>query len=261
MKTLTFPALVLNECDYLENDKLITVLTAEHGRMTITAKGAKSLRNQYMVCTQRFIYAEFTVNERGGRYTLTEASLINQFFGISGSLGKSALASYIVEVASAVTVENADEGDMLSLCLNTLYMLTRDDVDLDYIKGVFELRCAVVQGFCPELSGCSVCEKEDHPNTYLDVMNGSLVCGDCFGSEDTTASPQDISGARIIVPLSRDILEMMRYTVSCSPKRIFSLSAPPELTSEFGAVCEKYLINQLGRSFYTLDFFKKVKEL
>lgn len=82
MNILTFPALVIRECDYGENDKLLTLLTAEHGKITVCAKGAKSLRNKNMVCSQLLCYSEFTVKERGGYYTLSEASLIEQFFGL-----------------------------------------------------------------------------------------------------------------------------------------------------------------------------------
>lgn len=261
MTMLTFPALVIRECDYAENDKLLTLLTAEKGKITVCAKGAKSIRNKDMACSQLLCYSEFTVKERGGYYTLSEASLIEQFFGLRSSLERNAAAVYIADVAGEVCVENNDESRMLSLTLNTLYMLSETDRNVDFIKAVFELRCASVSGFCPELSGCTVCGRKDAPRLYLDVMDGSLICGDCFGADDEEISRGDVAAAKIILPLSSGLLEAMRYVVSCPPKKIFSFSLPNEELSDFCRVCEKYLINQIERSFSTLEFYNRIKAM
>ncbi len=259
MKMLTFPALVIRECDYADNDKLLTLLTAEKGKITVCAKGAKSLRNKDMACSQLLCYSEFTVRERGGYYTLSEASLIEQFFGLRSSLERNAAAVYVADVAGEVCVENNNESEMLALTLNTLYMLSETDRNADWIKAVFELRCAALSGFCPELSGCSVCGRKDASRMYLDVMNGCIVCGDCFGIGGEEVSAADMATAKIILPLSPGLLKAMRYVVSCPPKRIFSFSLPEEERNDFCRVCEKYLINQIERSFSTLEFYNRIK--
>ncbi len=262
MTISTFPALVIRECDYLENDKLLTLLTAEKGKITVCAKGAKSIRNKDMASSQLLCYSEFTVKEKKGFYTLSEASLIEQFFGIRSSLEKNAVAAYIAEIASDVCVEGNDESEMLSLTLNTLYMLSETERSIDLIKAVFELRCASVIGFCPNLTCCSVCGRESHELIYLDVMNGNITCGECFGSDEGVSSEQDnIAFARIILPLSQNVLNVMRYIVSCPPKKIFSFKISEDEIEDLSSICEKYMINQLEKNFSTLEFYKKLKTM
>ena len=89
---LNFPALVIREADYGENDKLLTLLTAERGRLTVCVKGGKSLKNKNLASSQLLCYSEFTVKERKGFYTLSEAALIEQFFGLRGDLDRFAAA-------------------------------------------------------------------------------------------------------------------------------------------------------------------------
>ncbi len=257
----TFPALVIRECDYSDNDKLLTLLSAEKGKITVIAKGAKSLRNKDMACAQLLCYSEFTVKERSGFYTLSEASLIEQFFGLRSSLEKNAAAAYAADVAGEVCVENSDESEMLSLTLNTLYMLSETERDTDLIKAVFELRTAAINGYCPELSGCSVCGKSHSNSIYLDVMNGNLICSDCFGSDEGDAKYEELRTAKIILPLSGEVLDAMRYVSSCPPKKIFSFELADEHLPDFCRVCEKYLINQIERSFSTLEFYTRLKKL
>lgn len=256
-----FSGLVLRECDYGENDKLLTVLTAEHGKITVLAKGVKSVRNTNAPAVQLLSYSEFAVKKNKDRYVLSEAAITEQFFSLRSSLEKSSAAQYFAQVADEVSVENNDESGMLSLTLNCLYMLTKPEVDCDLVKAVFELRCMAVSGYMPDLSGCSVCGNASHPNIYLDVMEGSLICGDCFGTGDERGNVSDELGtARIMLPVSPPVLDAMRYIVSSHPKKLFSFSLDGEYTEELSRVCEKYLVNHLERSFSTLEFYNAIKK-
>jgi DNA repair protein RecO (recombination protein O) len=258
---LNFPALVIRQTDYGENDKLLTLLTAERGKMTVCIKGGKSLRNKNLACSGLLCYSEFTVKGSKGFYTLSEASLIEQFFGLRGDLVRYAAAQYVADVAGEVCVENNDESEMLQLVLNTLYMLSETDRNVDFVKAVFEMRCAVLSGFCPDLTACSLCGKTEHDVLYLDVMNGSLRCGDCFGSEADIASREGLATATVILPLTAAILGGLRYVVEAPPKRIFSFTVPDEELCDFGRTTEKYLLNQMERSFRTLEFYKSIRSM
>ena len=256
---LNFPALVIREADYGENDKLLTLLTAERGRLTVCVKGGKSLKNKNLASSQLLCYSEFTVKERKGFYTLSEAALIEQFFGLRGDLDRFAAAQYIADVAGEVCVENNDEGEMLRLTLNTLYMLSETDRDVDFVKAVFELRTAALSGFCPDLTACGLCEGTEGEPMYLDVMNGSLRCGECFGTAADTDSRIGAATATVILPLSPSVLHGMRYVIGAPAKRVFSFTLPEEAQADFCRVCEKYLVNQLERSFRTLEFYHNIR--
>ena len=96
---------------------------------------------------------------------------------------------------------------------------------------------------------------------YLDVMNGSLRCGECFGSEADNASREGVATATVILPLSPSILHGMRYVIGAPAKRVFSFTLPEEAQANFSRVCEKYLINQLERSFRTLEFYHNIRRM
>ncbi|MBQ4065188.1 MAG: DNA repair protein RecO [Clostridia bacterium] len=258
---LNFPALVIRQTDYGENDKLLTLLTAERGKMTVCIKGGKSLRNKNLACSGLLCYSEFTVKGSKGFYALSEAALIEQFFGLRGNLTRYAAAQYVADVAGEVCVENNDESEMLQLVLNTLYMLSETDRDVDFVKAVFEMRCALLTGLCPDLSSCGLCQRTEGATMYLDVMNGSLRCPDCFGSEGDTASREGASTATVILPLSPAVLGGLRYVVDAPAKRIFSFAVPEDELRDFCRVCEKYLLNQLERSFRTLEFYRNIRSM
>ena len=257
----SFPALVIRESDYGENDKLLTLLSAEKGRITVLFKGGKSLKNKNSASSQLLSYSEFTVKERNGFYTLSEAELIRQFFELRSSLDRFALSQYIAEICGEVSVENENGTETLSLTLNTLHMLCKEDSDTDFIKAVFELRCMALNGFCPDLTACPLCGKTESEIFYLDIMNGALRCGDCFGSDEDIEMRKSEGQALIIMPLSSSVLTAMRYVIGSQSKRIFSFKLEDDELELFCRVCEKYLTHHLERGFKTLDFYKNVKKL
>lgn len=257
----SFPALVLRRSEYRENDLLLTVLSSEYGRMTVVIRGGKSLKNKNTACTDFLCYSELTVTERNGYYTLKEASLIEHFFGLRSHLDRFALASYVAEVLAEITVSGEGAEELLPLALNTLYLLSETTKEPALIKAVFELRAAAASGFCPDLSACALCGCREHKSFYLDVMNGTLRCGDCFGSEADAATRREGETTSIILPLGAPTLSAMRYVTSCSPKRIFSFLLPEEERENFTYSCEKYLLHQLERSFKTLDFYREIRRM
>jgi DNA repair protein RecO (recombination protein O) len=180
---------------------------------------------------------------------------------LRGDLDRFAAAQYIADVAGEVCVENNDEGEMLRLTLNTLYMLSETDRDVDFVKAVFELRTAALSGFCPDLTACGLCEGTEGEPMYLDVMNGSLRCGECFGTEADTDSRIGAATATVILPLSPSVLHGMRYVIGAPAKRVFSFTLPEEAQADFCRVCEKYLVNQLERSFRTLEFYHNIRRM
>ena len=150
---------------------------------------------------------------------------------------------------------------MLRLLLNSLYAVSRDLYPKDLIKGAFEMRVATLSGYAPDLEGCSRCGEVSAETTYLDVMNGSLRCGECFGTEADTDSRIGAATATVILPLSPSVLHGMRYVIGAPAKRVFSFTLPEEAQTDFCRVCEKYLVNQLERSFRTLEFYHNIRRM
>ncbi len=59
--------LILKESASGDNDKLITLLTARDGRMSMTAKGARSTRSKMAGVCRLFTYGNFEFYEKNDR--------------------------------------------------------------------------------------------------------------------------------------------------------------------------------------------------
>lgn len=258
MERITVHGICVRETQAGEYDKLITLVTQEMGKVTVTAKAVKSLKSRHMVACQPFCYSTFVLKKSKKFWYIEESEVIDCFFGLRSDLERLSLAAYVCDVLCDVTVEGASEEGAIRLCLNTLYAIAnRTEISLSLIKAAFELRISAECGFCPELSACDVCGCEAVGDIYLDVMNGRLLCPECKPRAEK--EEELIEGtARLYYIISKDVLSAMRYIISCPQKKLFAFSIDSDGLYLLGRVCEGYLINHLEHSFSTLDFYKSV---
>ena len=236
--------LVVRQVNYKDNDQILTVLTKEHGLMTLKARGVRSRSSRLKGACQLLAYSEFTVFENRGFHTIDEANAIQMFPELRTDIELLSLASYFAQVAEVLSQEDMPNPELLSLTLNALYALCRRLCTPELVKAAFELRAACLGGYTPELSGCAVCG-DPEPDRF-DVRGGILCCASCS------------AGKGLRLPVSPGSLAAMRYLVSCDAKRLFSFRLEGRAVKELCDLTETYLQTQLERGFYTLDFYKSL---
>lgn len=251
--------LVVRTVNLSDNDKLLTLITEEMGKISVMANGSRTLKSRYLAAAQQFCYGHYVLYQKGERYWVREVSLIESFFDLRQDLSRMALATYICDVADDAVEENAPEKELLRLLLNTLYAISRGGYPEDIVKAAFEMRAATLLGFMPDVSACSVCGT-DEADFFLDVMNGALICGACQHARAGTVVPEldEDRTARIICPLTPAARAALSYTVSGPMERLFSFRVEGEDRALFAAAAEKYLLHHLERGFKSLDFYKQV---
>ena len=238
--------IVLREIEYKDADKLLTVLTREHGKITLKARGVRSGRSRSKAACQLLTFSEFTVSEKQGKYVITEATPKEMFPELRADLELLYLASYFAQVTDAVAQEEDASPELLSLLLNALYALAKLKKPQKMIKAVFELRLACIAGFMPDLRGCAVCGNVQ-PNRF-NITQGLLQCAAC--RSDAT------DGIRM--PVSAGSLAAMRYIAAADPKRLFSFTLSESALRELNDLTESYLTMRLERGFFTLDLYKSL---
>lgn len=243
---VTTQGLVLRVSDYNDHDALLTLLTREYGRLTVKARGLRRKNSPLTATCQLLAYGEFTLFENRGMYTVNEAHSVELFHGLRRDLVKLSLGTYFAQAAEVISQEDMPSGELMSLVLNCLYALSKLDAPEQKVKAVFELRCACLAGYFPDLTGCHICGNEQ-PDRF-DVSAGVMECSRCRSVEST--------GLRL--PVTAGVLDSMRYIVYCDPKRLLNFDASADTLERLSQVTETYLTTQLERGFSTLDFYKSL---
>ena len=243
---LTIQAIVLRVTDYNDRDALLTVLSRNHGKLTIKARGLRHKNSPLTAPCQLLAYGEFTLFEYKGQYTINEATSLELFQSLRKDLLKLAAATYFAQVSELISQEDIPNPELQSLLLNCLYGLSKLNLSHEFVKPVFELRAVCLSGYTPDLFGCHICGSQN-PDRF-DLSAGMLECQGCRSS----ASP----GIRL--PVTPAVLDAMRYICLCNPKKLFSFEIGKESLKQLSSLTEAYLTTQLERGFSTLDFYKSL---
>ncbi|MCQ2451610.1 MAG: DNA repair protein RecO [Oscillospiraceae bacterium] len=241
--------LILREVPYKETSKILTVLTADEGKLTVSAKGVRRRGSKLAPATQLLTFSDMTLSGNHERWTLTEAVPVEMFEGLRTDLELLALGSYFAQLLEAVSDEDMPNPAVLSLGLKALYRLSEGKGEPGLTKAAFELRLMALSGYMPALEGCCVCGREEPLNPRLEVQAGTLRCRDC--REDTAYTET--------MALCEGALAAMRHILSGDDKRVFSFTLGQEAAGRLERAAERYTLAQLDRGFSTLDYYKQCR--
>ena len=83
--------IVLRDTDTRDADKILTLLTAEQGKIAVIARGARRRNCNFAACAQPLAYSEWTLYKKGQWYYANEGTTIELFNGLRTELDAMAL--------------------------------------------------------------------------------------------------------------------------------------------------------------------------
>jgi DNA repair protein RecO (recombination protein O) len=172
-------ALMLRAIDYRENDKILTLLTAETGKITAGIKGVKKSGAKLKFAAQPFCFAEYILSKTGERYTVIQASEIESFYDLRTDINKFYAASAVCEGALAATYEGEDSGRIFYECIHAITDMCNNDESDALIK--FLLNLLSICGYGLGLDNCVECGQvlTSQDKMRFDMNSGSFTCWDC----------------------------------------------------------------------------------
>lgn len=202
------PAIVLRARDYSESDRIVSLLTRDFGRLSGIAKGAKASRRRFERKLEPFshVILYFRRRPHGELVFITRAERSETAPPIlEDDLGKIALGSYMLELAEALTREEAEAEDAYSVLVEALAAVGDAGASRS-IRNAYELKILAATGFALEFGRCRVCASAIGPEdaaAYFVVSRGGVVCARCRSSAPEGAVRISAANALAMARLAR----------------------------------------------------------
>ena len=130
-------------------NKRLVILTAESGKITAFARGARRQGNKFMGSTEPFCFGTFKLLASRDAYTLCDAGITRHFEELRTDYDAAVMASYFLEIADYYTRENMEAYEELNLIYASILALISGRFDARLVKCIYEIRSLVIAGEFP----------------------------------------------------------------------------------------------------------------
>src|SRR5437588_542138 len=120
MPTYQADAIVLRRLDYGEADRILTLLTREHGKLAVIAKGARRAKARSAGSLDLFARSRMMLAKGRNLDVVAQVQRIGDVRHISGDLQRTAYASLVAEVVDKVVEDRHPVDDIFELVVATL---------------------------------------------------------------------------------------------------------------------------------------------
>ncbi len=168
-------AITLKAVDYGESDKIITFFSLEKGVVSAVAKGVKKDKAKLKFVAEPFCFCEIILNEKLGRYSVTNAICHKSYFKLSQDLNAYFSACVMAEFIINFFKES-EESVFADLILALENML--NGISLSTLVK-FILQGLSFAGYGLDFDGCYKCGREIEDRVFIDVDSSCFLCEDC----------------------------------------------------------------------------------
>ena len=151
-------------------------------------------------------------------------------------LDKIKYAVHITKIIQDVTNENENSYKILQLYLNTLYMISETETDLEFILSVFKIKLLCILGFMPEVSKCVNCGETENL-TEFSIKDDGVKCEPC-GKQDKSS-----------IKITPSTLIALKFIISAPSKKVFNFKLKDDSLRELKLISKVYLDEKLEKEY------------
>jgi len=145
-------AIVLSRTDYGEADRIVTVLTRDHGKVSLMARGVRRLRSKLAGGIELFSTAEISyIRGRGEISTITSARLLVYYSKIVQDIERVQLGYELIKLLHRAT-EDQPEPEYYDLLEAAFKALDSLSIRTELIKTWFQAQLLSFAGHSPNLT-------------------------------------------------------------------------------------------------------------
>lgn len=247
MEPIKTKGIVIRQVNYGDYDKMLTVLTYEYGKISVSAKGVRGMKNKNRAACELLCYDEFVLSRpRGEVYGLNQCSCIESFYKLRTDITRLALGIYMADLAGQLSLE--DMGAALKLLLNSLYMLGDGENDIFLMKLIYDLKLLKVAGLTPETEECVNCQSTNGPFSFS-ALSGGVLCRKCAYEAG-------------LKPVNERVLKLTDYILKKNLSvSLYKIKADKETVNAALDMAEAFIAVHIKEEIKTLEYFRKLVKM
>jgi DNA repair protein RecO (recombination protein O) len=248
MPTYQADAIVLRRLDYGEADRILTLLTREHGKLAAIAKGSRRAKARSGSGLDLFTRSQMMLAKGRNLDVVAQSERRGDTRNISGDLQRTAYACLVAEVADKVLEDRHPVDDVFELVAITLTRLNAPERGARADAAWFLMRILELLGYQPQLQDCAGCGTPlPEAPAWFSPLLGGVLCTRC-GSHDQAGSPVSVTG-----------LKVLRVMAASDEALYDRLKLPATLLDELEQALQAQLEYHLDRHLKSIEFLRTIR--
>jgi DNA repair protein RecO len=224
MKQLADQSIVLTRTQYGEADRIVTVLTPEHGKVRLVAKGVRKPKSKLAAGIELLTVSHISfIAGKGDLATLVSARAQEQFQHVTTDLDRTTYAYEMLKCIMTITEDDAGP-EYFSLLITALRQLDDMDIPLAITSTWFDLHILALTGHEPNFHTDTTGAKLSPDDSYVFSYDDMCFVPSTSGSDDArlvkflrlaiaTDKPRllaSVEGAAALLPQAKNLANTMR---------------------------------------------------
>lgn len=185
MDEIKTKGIIIKAVDYKDSDKIVTIFSADFGLIKARVRGVKKAKAKLAFAIQPFAFVEFMLTQKGGFYTVINATSIDQFFNITLDFDNYIFMLGALEICEKTVKENDPQNSLFLLLLNSLKSVCYDGTNSMYVFIKFMIESMKLLGFNLELETCACCGEKLSQNKFpFSYDFNGMLCTKCANKND-----------------------------------------------------------------------------
>jgi DNA repair protein RecO (recombination protein O) len=185
-------AVVLRTHKLGEADRIVTLLTRQHGKVRAVAKGVRRTASKFGARLEPFMVADVQLYEGRSLDIINQAESLHSFGAlITSDYGSYTAASVMVETADKLT-ESEGSLQQYLLLVGALRSLSRREHGSGATLDSYLLRALSMAGWAPSFQDCARCGAPG-PHSAFVAQVGGIVCDNCAAPGSPRLDPPTIA--------------------------------------------------------------------
>ncbi|MGL5827803.1 MAG: DNA repair protein RecO [Nocardioides sp.] len=187
-------AVVLRTHKLGEADRVVTLLTREHGRVRAVAKGVRRTSSRWGSRLEPFTHVDLQLAQGRSLDVITQAETLTPFSsGLGADYDRYTSGTAMLETAERLVVEDKQPSlQQFLLLIGGLRALVGGEHGPGQVLDSFMLRSLSVAGYAPSFDRCARCGAPG-PHRWFSPAGGGVLCGSCRVPGSASPTPDAVA--------------------------------------------------------------------
>jgi DNA repair protein RecO (recombination protein O) len=247
MALIKTKGLVIRETPFNDSDKMLTLLTSDSGRISVSAKNSRKSGSRSAYGTQVLTYGEYVLFRNKNSFTINSCDILTHYYDLASDLTRFTYAAHMLDMAEDVSSDPASGAQVLNILLHGLQALRKGRNPL-LVSSAFALKVMQATGYPPHITGCISCGTRDMEEIRFSFKKCGFICEECSKSED--------SG----IPVELGAVKAMLHVLCAENGGIYNFELSDKALESFSSLAFRYIGERMDKNYRKLEFLKEIRQ-